>query len=306
MTMQAAEPEAADRCPKGQPRPNDPTVLDRRSWRNWFLVVGVAFLTTIGLGMGTLPAMQEQVAKWWPWAGTDIALFTGLALAFTAFAGYLTLQQRHIMELRRHLRESRLATSERVRAHCDRLFALLTVSRSVGTETDPQTVFDVISRTCLYTFDCEQVSLMLLDRETGELTVRSAEGHQDASKVDGVRVKVGQGIAGWVAEHREPVLLGPTVEPDRYPGFRPKNERITAAMVVPIEARGELIGVLNASSRTEHHEYSDEDLQAFQVFAEHAGIACRHAEQADWMRQTIRRLDAALQERDRRDAEHAA
>jgi GAF domain-containing protein len=89
------------------------------------------------------------------------------------------------------------------------------------------------------------------------------------------------------------------VDPGRYPGFRPKGEQITAAMVVPIEARGELIGVLNASSRTENHEYTEEDLQALQVFAEHAGIACRHAEQADWMRQTIRRLDAALQEQER-------
>ena len=66
-----------------------------------------------------------------------------------------------------------------MRRHCDRLIALLTVSRAVSTETDPQAIFDVITGTCLDTFDAEQVSLMLTDRATGMLEVRSATGHDD-------------------------------------------------------------------------------------------------------------------------------
>ena len=58
-------------------------------------------------------------------------------------------------------------------------------------------------------------------------------------------------------------------------------------MVVPIEVRGELVGVISASSRSEDRDYDTDDLQAMHVFAEHAGIVIRHAEQANWMRQTI-------------------
>ncbi len=68
-------------------------------------------------------------------------------------------------------------------------------------------------------------------------------------------------------------------------------------MVVPVSLRGELVGVLSVSSSEPGLIYSEEDLQALQVFAETAGICCRHAEQTDWMRQTIQRLDTALQER---------
>ena len=65
-------------------------------------------------------------------------------------------------------------------------------------------------------------------------------------------------------------------------------------MVVPIMVREELVGVLNVGNRNDKREYHDEDLQALMVFAENAGITCRHAEQTNWMRQTIQRLDTAL------------
>ncbi len=276
--------------------------LDRLSWRNWFMIVGVSVLTTLGLATGALTVMRDRVAQIWPWANTDVALMASLSVVMILFTVYLTIQQRHLGGLRRHLRRERAAADERVRRHCDRLFSLLTVSRAVGTETDPEAIFDVIARSCLDTFDGQQVSLMLVDRATGALEVRAATGHQNPDKVLGARIQLGEGIAGWVGENRKPLLLGKTVDAAQYPGFKPKSEAISAAMVVPIEVRGELVGVLNVSSRSENRDYGEDDLQALQVFAENAGIAVRHAEQADWMRQTIQRLDAALAERDAKSA----
>jgi putative methionine-R-sulfoxide reductase with GAF domain len=290
-------------CNVPRPTPEDDRKLDRLSWRNWFMIVGVSVLTTIGLATGVLSAVRERVAQIWPWANTDVALMIGLSTVMLLFTAYLTIQQRHLGRLRRRLRWEREAANLRMRQHCDRLFSLLTVSRAVGTETDPETVFEVITRSCLDTFDGEQVSLMLLDRASGLLEVRAATGHKDPHKVLGARTQLGEGIAGWVGENRKPLLLGKHVDTSRYPGFKPKGYAINAAMVVPIEVRGELVGVLNVSSRSENRDYGEDDLQALQVFAENAGIAVRHAEQANWMRETIQRLDNALAQR---DAEKAA
>jgi len=286
------------KCGIPRPTPEDDRKLDRLSWRNWFMIAGVSILTTIGLATGILSMVRDRVARVWPWAGTDVALMIGLSTVMILFTVYLTIQQRHLGRLRRRLRREREHANQRMRQHCDRLFSLLTVSRAVGTETDPETVFEVIARSCLDTFDGEQVSLMLLDRASGELEVRAATGHKDPHKVLGARTRLGEGIAGWVAESRKPLLLGKSVDPSQYPGFKPKSYAINAAMVVPIEVRGELVGVLNVSSRSENHDYGEDDLQALQVFAENAGIAVRHAEQANWMRETITRLDNALAERD--------
>jgi GAF domain-containing protein len=66
--------------------------------------------------------------------------------------------------------------------------------------------------------------------------------------------------------------------------------KLTAAMVVPIMVRDELVGVLNISSRAPDTTYVEEDLRALEVFAENAGTCIRQAERSEWMRQTIDRM----------------
>jgi GAF domain-containing protein len=58
-------------------------------------------------------------------------------------------------------------------------------------------------------------------------------------------------------------------------------------MIVPILVRQELVGVLNVASREPKHMYTEDDLNAFEVFAQNAGTCIRHAEQSTWMRQII-------------------
>ncbi len=266
--------------------------LEAQFWRNWSIMVVLIMLTVFGLMSGVAGGLRQRVAEVWPWAGTDLALQVALSVIVLAFTGYLTSQQRKVLGMRRQLQDSLRASNRKVKRNLERLLSLLTVSRSLAKETDPQAIFDCISQTCLDTFDCNQVSMMLKDKDTGELEVRSARGHEDVSRVIGRRIKVGEGIAGWVAEHRKPVVLGETWQQN--PDINPKNESLTAAMVVPILVRDELVGVLNVSSRSPEQEYTEEDLRALHVFAEHAGVASRHAEQAMWMRQTIQRLDSEL------------
>jgi len=102
---------------------------------------------------------------------------------------------------------------------------------------------------------------------------------------------VGEGIAGWVAHHLEPLILQPGTE-SKYPGLELRKTEITAAIIVPIVLRDELVGVLNISSRRVDARYSDEDAQALGVFAENAGACIRHSERAEWMRQLIERQSA--------------
>lgn len=284
-------------CPTPADSNAEDAALDRLSWHNWLLIAGVMILTTLGLVTGLLPPLRDRVETLWPWEQTETILMVGLSVTVFLFTAHLTRQQLQVAKLRRHLRASRQESSERMQRHCDHLYALLTVSRAVSTETNRQAIFDIITRACLDTFDCRQVSLMLVDRATGDLELRSVTGEESSARLVGMRTQVGEGIAGWVAQHREPLLLGPTVDASQYVGFKPKDYSINASMVVPIEVRGELVGVLNVTNPNNGKQYGADDLQAAQVFAEHAGITCRHAEQAEWMRQTIRGLDDALQTR---------
>src|SRR5262249_28098458 len=172
---------------------------------------------------------------------------------------------------------------------------ILTASSTSGAENDPAQLFEAITNICRKTYDCDQVSLMKLDSQAGELLVAAASGHRNVEEVRTARVKVGEGISGWVAEHREPIILGPRVDAERFPGLAVPKHRVFSAMVVPIILRDELFGVLSVSSRSRRMRFDHEDLETLLVFAETAGIVSRHAEQSMWMRATIQRLDSALQ-----------
>lgn len=300
------EPEQIRPTPPNLDERKDCTRLDRQTWRNWFLFVGVALLTTIGLGTAVLTVGGERIQGLWPWAKTDRVLLAGLSVAILLFAGYLTQQQRQLVQLRRALLQASQEATERMRRTYDRLVALLNVSRVLATETNAQTVFDSITETCLATFDCEQATLLLLDSQSGRLEVASVSGHDDTASALALPQTVGRSLSGWVARERRPLVLGKEVDLNRYPGLQLEPPIPTRAMVAPIVMRGDLVGVLSVSSSSPVADYNEEDLQALLLFAESVGICCRHAEQTNWMRQTIQRLDQALQERGGDDTRRAA
>jgi signal transduction protein with GAF and PtsI domain len=80
--------------------------------------------------------------------------------------------------------------------------------------------------------------------------------------VDTLRVKVGQGITGWVAEHRQPVAIGRGAQKD--PRFQFFNElpedRYEAFLSVPVLCRGRLVGVINLQHR-EPHVHSEREIR---------------------------------------------
>ncbi|MFH1754610.1 MAG: GAF domain-containing protein [Candidatus Latescibacterota bacterium] len=255
--------------------------------RSWYLLACVTIFSTMGMAIAVAPMLNDRFVDIWPWANTHIVLLAGLVISMALLIIHLTMQQGKVSEVRQKVEQLEADSSERDRQNNARLRALLNISRIMGAVTDPENVFSRITQTCLEIFDCQQASLMLLNEDKTELHVRSATGHLTGSKVNNAKQKIGNGIAGWVAKTQQPLILGPNVEMSRYPGLELKSASLTAAMVVPILLRGELVGVLNISSRTPTVMYGEDDLQALQVFAENAGTVIHHSERAEWMRKMI-------------------
>ena len=86
--------------------------------------------------------------------------------------------------------------------------------------------------------------------EQNDLVLRASKTpHPDI--VDRLKLRVGQGITGWVAEHRQPVTVGMRAFEDRR--FLLFNElpedRYEAFLSVPVLSRGRLVGVINVQHR---------------------------------------------------------
>jgi len=103
-------------------------------------------------------------------------------------------------------------------------------------------------------------SCMVYVLEYDELVLRSSKNpHPEV--VDRLKMKLGQGITGWVAEHREPVVVSQGACHD--PRFKLFNElpedRFEAFLSVPLVSGGRLVGVINIQNRAQHI-YSARDI----------------------------------------------
>jgi uroporphyrinogen-III synthase len=99
---------------------------------------------------------------------------------------------------------------------------------------------------------CDSCFIYVL--EGSQLVLRASKNpHPDV--IDHLGLKIGQGITGWVAEHREPVSIdsGALRDP-RFQFFKDLPEdSFEAFLSVPILARGGLVGVINVQHRRPHH-----------------------------------------------------
>ncbi|HMA76282.1 MAG TPA: GAF domain-containing protein [Candidatus Krumholzibacteriaceae bacterium] len=269
--------------------------LEKRFWRNWIFLSTVLFIAIAGLTTAIPPLLSGRVSSPWPWVKTDLVLIVGLSVVVLAFIGYLTQQQRKVNKMRRAVHELIEYQGERFKRDNARLRALLSVSQKMSMETDNKCVFNAITDACVETFGCQRASLMLLDNETQELVVDSVSGEVEKSILN-TRVKMGESIAGWVAEKRKSVLISDSGDLKKYPELDFKNPSVISAMIVPIILRDEVIGVMNISAESENIRYSEEDLNTLQVFSENVGASIRHKEQTDWLKSMVQTLSKRLSE----------
>jgi uroporphyrinogen-III synthase len=99
---------------------------------------------------------------------------------------------------------------------------------------------------------CDSCFVYVLE---GDALVLRASKNPHPESVDQLTLRLGQGITGWVAEHREPVAVAESAFED--PRFQFFNElpedRYQAFLSVPVLSRGKLVGVINVQHRQPHH-----------------------------------------------------
>jgi len=106
---------------------------------------------------------------------------------------------------------------------------------------------------------CDSCFLYVL--EGNELVLRASK-NPHADVVDRLKLSIGQGITGWVAQHKQPVAVPQNAARD--PRFQLFNElpedHFEAFLSVPVLCRGKLVGVINLQHRKVHH-HSKRDMQ---------------------------------------------
>lgn len=102
-------------------------------------------------------------------------------------------------------------------------------------------------------------SCMIYVLENKELVLRASNNPHPES-IDRLKMKVGQGITGWVAERREPVIVAKRAyEDSRFKLFNELPEdRFETFLSVPVVSGGKMVGVINIQNREPHQHTSRE------------------------------------------------
>jgi len=124
---------------------------------------------------------------------------------------------------------------------------------------------------------CDACLVYLLEPDSGEIVLRASQVPH-AAELGNLRIKMGEGVTGWVAEHRSVVALSENATADRrFKRFAALVEDTYEAFLsVPLVSTGELIGVLNVHHR-EVHEHTPEEISLLTFVGEQMGGALGRA-----------------------------
>jgi GAF domain-containing protein len=123
-------------------------------------------------------------------------------------------------------------------------------------------------------FGARAASIMLLDERTAELVFEAVTGEGEDTLV-GRRIPSGTGIAGWVAESGQPLVVEDVagdprfaVQEARRTGYVPKG-----LMAAPLLRQDRVLGVLNVLDRPERRRFSVAEMDLLGLFANQAAVA---------------------------------
>lgn len=123
-------------------------------------------------------------------------------------------------------------------------------------------------------------SLMLVDHEHDELYIKAARGLRE-DVVCGTRLKLGDSIAGWVAQHGTPLLVTDIEEDPRF-GRRNGHQYETKSLLsVPFKVGDRVVGVININNKISCTPFTEDDQALLTSLANRVALAWERATEVD-------------------------
>ena len=274
------------------PGPTPLEHLSRRSWLLWALTILVVLALTAAVPLLYLPLMELEGTNGMPSGQERDAYYAivGLAGLVVTFCLYTWSKQRELEAMRSALhREER--EKDDVRNRLSELSALFQVSTSLNLQLRLDVILEIIVRRVVSTLRAQQASVMIYNPETGVLETRSSYGLEAEFARNG-RQRLGEGIAGWVAERSEGLLLSESAASDPMRQHYKPDRHISSALSLPLRVGERCVGVLNVNRINHPETFKEHHRELLLMFADHVGAVIDRAETMDRLGSRTRQLEA--------------
>ena len=174
----------------------------------------------------------------------------------------------------------------------EELSLLYKISHTVSSSLDLNEVLSQIIDIVLKESGGDSIFLYLLDRQNKELVLRASK-NPHPRMLGKIKLKIGEGITGWVARENKPVAISRNASDDpRFKFFHNLPEdRYQAFLSVPVINKGMVIGVINIQHK-KPHEYSESTISLIKTIADQIGSAIENARLYDEMKKKALQIEA--------------
>lgn len=133
------------------------------------------------------------------------------------------------------------------------------ISNIVSSELSLDEMLGEIVGLTVQVTECDACLVYLLERDTNEIVLRASQVPH-AQDLGNLRMRMGEGVTGWVAEHKSVVALPSNAAADaRFKRFQGLIEDTYEAFLsVPLVSGGDVIGVINVHHRERYNHSADE------------------------------------------------
>ena len=165
------------------------------------------------------------------------------------------------------------------------------ISSIVSSDQDLESILKELVSLAMNVTHSDACLVYLIDHATNEIVLRASQLPHDA-EIGKVRMKMGEGITGWVAVHNSVVALPKHSSQDsRFKRFSSLQEDTYEAFLsVPLVNSGELTGVINVHHR-EQHQHSSDEVALVTFIGEQMGGVIGRARLAEQSLSSVRRLE---------------
>jgi signal transduction histidine kinase len=267
--------------------------LNRRGWALWALAFAIILALTATIPVIYVPLLQmvagDEQANLWIRNGSTAGL--GLAGLVLMFCLHTIFKQRELNRLRSTMMADELELQD-ARTRLSEISALFQLSTTLNLQLQLNSILEIIVRRVVATLKAQQASIMIYNPESGLLETRASYG-LESEFARNAKARVGQGIAGWVAQQQQAVMLGPKAPNQELGQHYKHNRNITSALSLPLRIGDRCVGVLNVNRINHPEQFSEHHRDMLRLFAEHVGAVIDRAEVMDRITAHARALESS-------------
>lgn len=190
------------------------------------------------------------------------------------------------------------AVDDALRAHTQQLDALRIVSAEIIRELHLPALLDLIVQKSLELVGGTGGTIYLWDESRQLLAPHVWIGHTGAWARDG-QVRIGEGLAGLVAERREGMIVNDYRNWPRARPFILQQTNVKAAIAEPLICRGRLLGVIVIDDQGGRRRFSEQDRNLLRLLAVQAAVGVQNAQLYAQVQRDAEELERKVEERTR-------